>query len=42
MADKLMYILIDETLAYTYSRLQLVVKHLDTQLNKSTNQNLSC
>ena len=40
MADKFMYILNDDTQNYPSSRLQLVVKRLDTLLNEPTNQNL--
>ena len=39
MADKLMYILNDEKQNYPFSRLQLVSKRLNIQLNKPTNQN---
>ena len=40
MADKLIYIPNDDTQNYHFYRLQLVVKGLDTQLNKPSNQNL--
>ena len=39
MADKLVYIHNDYTQNYPFCRLQIVVKRLDTQLNKLTNQN---
>ena len=39
MADKLMYISNDDKQNYPLSRLKLVVKHLNTQLNEPTNQN---
>ena len=40
MADKVLYIPNNYTQNYSYCRLQFMVKHLDTQLNQPTNQNL--
>ena len=39
MANKLMYIHNYDTQNYTFIRLQLVAKHLDTRLIALTNQN---
>ena len=39
MADKLMYIQNDDTQTYHFCKLQFVIKHLNTQLNETTNQN---
>ena len=36
MADKLIYILNDDTQNYPFCKLKLVVETLDTQLNKTT------
>ena len=38
MADKLIYIPNDDTQNFPFSRLQLVVKTFDTQINEPTNQ----
>ena len=39
MADKYLYIPLDDTQNYPFCRLQLVVESLETQLNRPTNQN---
>ena len=40
MADKLMYILNDDTQNYPFLRLQIVSKGLNIQLNETTNHNI--
>ena len=38
MAEKLIYVLNDDTQIYPFCKLQFVLKSIDTQLNKQTNQ----